>query len=333
MSKIEPTVFLPKRLIAWVDPAGWLRASGSAQAWIQTGRHRLPVTVVEGPPWLTRQRSPREGLTLFRLNRSTAAERAALEAHGASYVDLAGYLHVVAPSVLVHVEKRRREQRLAAASPGTLRLGPAGLRVAMAALLAPDDLAIASLAKRGLASLGQTHQTLQALEEAGFVRRAGRGPQTVRSFANRSGVADLLRDTAMRQRRPASVSAFVYARKPEELWQKLSLALGPSAVLSGAAAAMLLGGPSASASSIPRTMVRVAPDLPLADAMKRLGAEPAESGANVSLVVDKARWGEVVPGEVHGLRVANPICAWLDCMREPRGDDVAQQLRKAVLGY
>ena len=137
----------------------------------------------------------------------------------------------------------------------------------------------------------------------------------------------------MRQRRPVSVSVFVYARKPEDLWQKVSLALGPEAVLSGAAAAMLLGGPSASVSSIPRTMVRIARDLPIEDAMKRLGAEPAESGANVSLVVDKARWGEVIPGEVRGLQVANPICAWLDCMREPRGDDVAQQLREAVLGY
>lgn len=333
MSKMVPQVFLPKPLVGWVDHPGWLRASQGGHAWIQTGNRRLPLTVVDGPPWLTKQRAPREGLTLFTLNRSTPVERGALEEQGASYVDIAGYLHVVAPSVLVHVEKRRRAQRLEPSSPGTLRLGPAGMRVAMAALLDPDDLAIASLAKRGAASLGQTHQTLKVLEEAGFVRRAGRGPQTVRSFANRSGVADLLRDTAMRQRRPVSVSVFVYARKPDDLWQKVSLALGPEAVLSGAAAAMLLGGPSASATSIPRTMVRIARDLPIEEAVKRLGAEPAESGANVSLVVDKARWGEVIPREVRGLRVANPICAWLDCMREPRGDDVAQQLREAVLGY
>ena len=126
---------------------------------------------------------------------------------------------------------------------------------------------------------------------------------------------------------------FVYARKPNDLWKKVISSLGTQAVLSGAAAAMLLGGPSASATSIPRTMVRIARDLPVAEAVKRLGAEPDESGANVSLVVDKARWGEVIPREVRGLRVANPICAWLDCMREPRGDDVAQQLREAVLGY
>jgi hypothetical protein len=321
MPKLDPQLFLPKPLVGWVDHPGWLRASQSSHAWIQTGNHRVPLTVVDGAPWLTKQRAPRQGLTLFRLNRSTPAERGALEEQGASY------------SVFVHVEKRRRQQRLEPSSPGTLRLGPAGMRVAMAALLEPDDLAIASLAKRGVASLGQTHQTLKVLEEAGFVRRAGRGPQTVRSFANRSGVTDLLRDTAMRQRRPVSVSVFLDARKPEDLWQKLSHGLGSQAVLSGAAAAMLLGGPSASATSIPRTMVRIASDLPIEDAVKRLNAEPAESGANVSLVIDKARWGEVKPGEVRGVRVANPLCAWLDCMREPRGEDVARQLREAVLGY
>jgi hypothetical protein len=207
------------------------------------------------------------------------------------------------------------------------------MRVAIASLLAPRELAIASLARRASASLAQTHQTLRLLEQAGFVRRTGRGPQTERELVNRSGVAELLREAMLRQRKPASTPVFVYARRPEDLWARVTSALGDRAVLSGAAAATVLSDSAAGASSIPRTMVRVSRDLAMADAMKRLGASAAESGANVLLVVDKARWNAVLPREIRQVRVANPVSTWLDCLREPRGEDVAQHFRESVLGF
>jgi hypothetical protein len=74
-------------------------------------------------------------------------------------------------------------------------------------------------------------------------------------------------------------------------------------------------------------------DLAMADAIKMLGAGSAESGANVLLVVDKARWNAVLPREIRQIRVANPVSTWLDCLREPRGEDVAQQFREATLGF
>ena len=170
-------------------------------------------------------------------------------------------------------------------------------------------------------------------ERAGFVRRTGRGPQTERTLANASGVAELLRQTVLRQRRPPSTPAFVYARKPEELWSKITAALGDKAVISGAAAAAIMSSETSGATSVPRTTVRVSMNTEISAALKMLDAKEADSGANVLLVADKARWGAVLPSEVHKVRVANPVSAWLDCLREPRGEDVAQQFRESTLGF
>lgn len=325
---MQPQIVLPKSLVPWSD-SPWLRAGASHRAWVQVGAVRTPVALVTSPPWLGRPvRST--GPTLFVVNATTAAQRAALEREGVSYVDPSGYLHFVAPSILVHLESRQRARRPLEAP---VRLGPAAVRIAMAGLLAPDDLSIASLARRAASSLAQTHETLSLLEKAGFVHRTGRGPQTERTLKDRSGVAELLRATILRQRRAPSTPAFVYARKPEELWSKITAALGPSAVISGAAAASVLTGASSGATSVPRTLVRVAGDLPVEEAMRRLGASEADSGANVLLVTDKARWGAVLPRQVGQVRVANPVGTWLDCLREPRGEDVAQQFRESALGF
>lgn len=80
-------------------------------------------------------------------------------------------------------------------------------------------------------------------------------------------------------------------------------------------------------------MVRVSTDLAIADTMKMLDASAAESGANVLLVIDKARWNAVLPREIRQIRVANPVSTWLDCLQEPRGEDVAQHFRESVLGF
>jgi hypothetical protein len=328
MPKMQPHLVLPKALVPWASEA-WIRTGGAERAWIQVGSKRTPITLVTTPPWLARRPAPRH--TLFVINGSTASQRDALERTGISYVDPDGFLHFVAPSILIHLENRHRPR--AAPTDAPLRLGPAAMRVAIASLLVPQELSIASLAKRASASLAQTHQTLGLLEQAGFVRRSGRGPQTERELVNRSGVAELLRQAMLRQRKPASTPVFVYARRPEDLWARVSSALGDRAVLSGAAAATVLSDAAAGASSIPRTMVRVSTDLAMADAVKMLGASAAESGANVLLVVDKARWNAVLPREIRQVRVANPVSTWLDCLREPRGEDVAQHFRESVLGF
>lgn len=329
MPKMQPQLVLPRSLAPWAN-AAWLRVGATDRAWVQVGRERSPIALVTTPPWLAK--APPKGPTLFVISGSTAAQRDALERDGASYVDPTGFLHFVAPSILVHLEHRHRP-RAAGAVDAPLRLGPAAMRVAIASLLEPQELSIASLAGRASASLAQTHETLGLLEQAGFVRRTGRGPQTERSLTNRSGAAELLRQTILRQRRPASTPVFVYARRPEELWTKITATLGDRAVISGAAAAAVLSGSTSGATSVPRTMVRVSVDLAMADAIKMLGAGSAESGANVLLVIDKARWNAVLPREIRQIRVANPVSTWLDCLREPRGEDVAQQFRESTLGF
>jgi hypothetical protein len=329
MPKMQPQLFLPRALAPWTN-AAWLRVGASNRAWVQVGRERTPIALVTTPPWVAK--APSKGLTLFVMRGSTAAQRDALEHAGASYVDPTGFLHFVAPSLLVHLEFRHRS-RAAGAVDAPMRLGPAAMRVAIASLLDPHELSIASLARRSSASLAQTHETLGLLEKAGFVRRTGRGPQTERSLTNRSGVAELLRETMLRQRRPAATPVFVYARRPEELWTKITATLGDRAVISGAAAVAVLSESTSGATSVPRTMVRVTVDLAMAEAIKMLGAGPAEAGANVLLVIDKARWNAVLPREIRQIRVANPVSTWLDCLREPRGEDVAQQFRESTLGF
>ncbi len=330
MPKMQPQIVLPKSLGSWANEA-WIRIGAADRAWVQVGSERTPITLVMTPPWLTKERAKEP--SLFVLTGSTAAQRDALERDGASYVDPGGFLHFVAPSILVHLENRHRARtRTTAEADAPLRLGPAAVRVAIASLLEPDDLSIAALAKRGAASLSQTHETLSILERAGFVRRTGRGPQTERTLANPSGVAELLRQTVLRQRKPPSMPAFVYARRPEDLWNKITSALGAEAVISGGAAAALMSGGVSGATSVPRTTVRVSMNIDLAAALKMLDAKEADSGANLLLVEDKARWSAVLP-EVRKVRVANPVSAWLDCLREPRGEDVAQHFRESHLGF
>lgn len=324
-----PQLFLPKTIAPWAS--SWVRAAPSDRAWVQVGAKRTPVKLVTTPPWVGN--APRvEGAALFVLNGTTASQRETLERDGISYVDPRGYLHFVGPSVLVHVERSQRVPR--DAGPNTpVRLGPAAVRVAIACVLEPTELTITPLAKRAAASLAQTHETLRMLESAGFVRRSGRGPQTDRTLTDRSAVAELLRETVVRQRRPSSTPVFVYARRPEELWTRISTSLGADAVISGSAAAAVLSAAAAGPSSVPRTMVRVSQDVAIEDAIRRLEARPADSGANVILVVDKARWSDVLPRDVQHVRVANPVSVWLDCLREPRGEDVAQNFRESTLGF
>ncbi len=328
---MHPQLILPRALAPWAK-AAWLRVGSTDRAWVQAGAERTPITLVTTPPWLAK--APRtQGATLFVVSGSTAAQRETLERNGASYIDPGGYLHFVAPSILIHLEGRQRSLRSSGTLDAPVRLGPAAVRVAIASLLVPDDLAVARLAKRAAASLAQTHETLGLLEQAGFVRRTGRGPRTERALTDRSGVAELLRQTMLRQRRPPSMPTFVYARRPEDLWTRIGSALGDRAVISGAAAAALLSGETSGATSVPRTLVRVSKDLPIENAIRLLDAAPADSGANVLLVTDKARWSAVLPREIRKIRVANSVSTWLDCLREPRGEDVAQQFRESTLGF
>lgn len=103
--------------------------------------------------------------------------------------------------------------------------------------------------------------------------------------------------------------------------------------MSGAAGAAVLAEAAAGATSVPRTMVRVSARLSIPEALERLEAERAESGANLLLVPDKERWGEVLPRVAGSVRVANPVSTWLDCLQEPRGEDVALHFREAALGF
>lgn len=329
MPKIQPQIVLPQSLGSWANES-WIRTGAADRAWVQVGSARTPITLVKTPPWLMKVRAKEP--SLFVLTGSTAAQRAALERDGVSYVDPSGFLHFVAPSILVHLENRHRT-RAKAGADAPLWLGPAAARVAITLLLAPDDLSIATLAKRGATSLSQTHETLTLLERAGFVRKAGRGPQTKRTLTNASGVAELLRQTVLRQRRPPSTPVYVYARRPEDLWTKITDALGEDAVISGAAAAAVLSAGTSGATSVSRTTVRVSMKTEISAALKMLDAKEADSGANVLLVADKARWGAISPSTVQNVRVANPVSTWLDCLREPRGEDVAQHFRESTLGF
>lgn len=328
MSKMQVHVLLPKPMILWADEP-WLHAGRGA---LKIGGRSIALELVEAESQVRAGDARRE--FVLALHGSTRSQRLELERTGTSYVDEEGYLHLVGPSHFVHLErpaksqKERRALRNAIVHGLPVRLGSAALRVGIGCLTS-QDLSVTRLAKLVSVSVGQTHETLLGLEEAGLVKRSGRGPATRREVIDRTRLANVLRQTALAQRPPKAKVVYVYARTPSALWDRLAL-LGGDGVVSGSAAAFLVGG--VGATQVSRTLVRVNPEV-LEAVERRLEAQPADRGANVALVADQQRLRELSPAMVGQVPVANDVVIWLDCLQEARGEEIAQQFREAKLGY
>ncbi|MSQ84543.1 MAG: hypothetical protein EXR77_16965 [Myxococcales bacterium] len=150
---------------------------------------------------------------------------------------------------------------------------------------------------------------------------------------DRGALLDWLASQAAARPRAQRLDIFLYARRPEELWPRMSAMLSAASIghaLTGAAAAALHNaGPTA----VPLTLVRIAADVLLARAARALDAEVAERGANIRLVADTGGVGTIGAEMIKGTSVAPPVRIYLDALGERRGDDIASHFREAVLGY
>lgn len=329
---------MPEEVLRWVPPLPWLRVRRSSTARLKAAGRELRLDFVRLPSSLQDESLlPR---AVERSGRGAAIPvvlspflrrrfREYLEGRDISYLDSQGHLHLVAPGVLIHIEGPAAAPK----SPESGRLGVDGVRTVQSALEQQEPLSVSRLAERASVSVGQAHKVLTLLERAGLVQSTGRGPSRRRLMPNRTAVLEWLQQQPAAVRRAPRCDLALYARRPEELWARMSAELGRAGIahaLTGAAAASLYGvGPT----SVPRSLVRISPEVPLERVAQVLGAEVTERGPNLTLVRDTGQvgcWGAV---ERQGIQVAPAVRIYLDARSERRGEDVAMQFREVVLGY
>ncbi|NVJ17451.1 helix-turn-helix domain-containing protein [Myxococcus sp. AM010] len=255
--------------------------------------------------------------------------REALEREGFSYLDARGHLHLLSPGGVIHLEGAERSSKKAE----TGQLGVHGVRVVQVLLAQEAAVSVSELAKQANASVGQAHRVLTLLEKQGLVRSSGRGPQKRRDVRERTLLLDWLEQQPPATRREPSLDVALYARRPEELWLKTSTKLSTAGVghaLTGAAAAGLYGvGPT----SVPISLIRISPEVSLAQAAALMGAEVTERGANLALLKDTGGVGCWGAKEKDGIQVAPAVRVYLDARSARRGEDIARQFREVALGY
>lgn len=257
--------------------------------------------------------------------------RSALAEVGLSYVDGQGDVHLVAPGLLVHVD-RQPLQRAAPPQQGPIGLGSVGIRTVQALLTLPDrPWTIAELAESAAVSVGQAHRVAALLDAADLLETQGAGPRKRRRVRDRAALLDWLARQPTARRVYAQRTCSLYARGPRELASRATDRLetaGIAHAFSGALAATLHGaGPTA----VPRAILRIDPEVPLDAALGVLGAEVTERGANLVLRTDTGRVG--VHGREHhqGAWLAPKVRIYLDLLGERRGEDMAAQFRELVL--
>lgn len=259
--------------------------------------------------------------------------RRELVAAGCAYADGTGATHIDVPGFFVHQDGApSRRQTLAPAPRG---IGVTGVRTIQCLLERPErDWSVADLATTAACSVGEAHRVFLRLQDEGFVTTRGQKKTLRRRVGNPGDLLDWLSTVPSARRIRERLCATLYVANPDALTTTLAyhgVQSGLEYAFTGAAAARIYGVTATSA--IPVTMLRIAPDVPLDDACRKLGAEPAERGANIVLIRDDGRVG------VHG-RMNNGPCplavrarVWLDMLDEQRGEDAAALFREGAIGW
>ncbi len=259
--------------------------------------------------------------------------RRELEHAGLAYADGTGAAHIDVPGLFLHVEGSPQRRKTQAPAPGGI--GVVGVRAIQMLLGEPDrDWSIADLAEVAACSTGEAHKVLRRLEDEGFVAAQGRARGLRRRVIKPGDLLDWLALIPTARRIRERLHVFIYSSDPAGLATAISKYAFDAKLayaFTGAAAARIWG--ASTTTSIPVTMLRIHPEVPLVDASKMLHAEAVDSGSNVMLVRD---FGELA---VHGrtqngpAAIAMPVRVWLDMLGEPRGEDAAALFREAVIGW
>jgi hypothetical protein len=343
--KMAAELHLPRTLIRRVAPQPWLRIRSSDGATLLLDGNVFRLRLLHMPAGLRLEQlplllesagawDPASGRTpeipVVVASFLTRSVREALEKLEVSYLDSKGHLHLVAPGVLVHLEEGLTKPSKQAEKSG---IGVHGVRAIQVLLEEQEPFSVSQFAQRASVSLGQAHSVLTKLEQLGLVSASGSGPRKRRRVTDRTALLDWLERQPSATRWEPSLNVALYARRPEELWSRMSAKLtqvGVAHALTGAAAASLYGvGPT----NVPLSLVRISPATPLKQAAEALGAEVTDRGANLVLLRDTGEVGCKRAVTKDTIQVAPPVRIYLDARSARRGEDVAQQFREVVLGY
>jgi len=259
--------------------------------------------------------------------------RKELESAGCAYADGTGAAHVKVPGLYLHIEGRpSRRHRRELTPPG---LGVVAVRAIQSLLTDPARTwSVPDLAQAAGCSAGEAHRVLTRLQAEDLLAAAGRARSLRRTVANPGALLDWLSTVPSARRIRERRYAFLYTPDQSALPTYISAAAVQHKLVfafTGVAAAHIYG--AAVTTTIPVTMLRIAPDVSLDEACIQLRAEPVDTGPNLVLVRDLGEVG------VHGRQfngpapLAPPARVWLDMLDEPRGEDAAALFREAVIGW
>src|SRR5580704_7609584 len=252
---------------------------------------------------------------------------------GCAYADATGAAHIDVPGLYTHTDgSPRRRKTLAPTPPG---IGVVAVRVIQTLLADPGQTwAARDLAQRAGCSVGEAHRVLNRLQDEGLVSAQGNGRTLRRTIPNAGELLDWLATVPSARRIRERQYAYLYDSDPAKLASTISAHAFQSHLLyafSGAAAAHIFGAKVTT--SIPVTMLRIAPDVPLLEACSVLQAMPVDSGANLLLVRDLGDVGTHDRQFNGPAPLAPPARVWLDMLDEQRGEDAAALFREAVIGW
>ena len=292
---------------------------GAAEAW-------RVVRMVEQYP----KRPPKAALVVA--DRTTAQAREILAGHGIGYVDGLGNAHLEYPGAYVHIETPRRDRE--PREPGELRLaGKAGV-VAQALLLEPErEWRVTDLAERAGVSVGLAHAVLQRLEQVEIVEAHGGRRARARTIADRSALLDLWVEEN-RDRDVRRLGAYVLPPRGGGVVENAARGLADAGIehaLTGVVAAAML---APFLTALPAAAFWVDAAQPLDAVVDRLGAEPAERGANLMLMQADDNLPLSFAEERESIRLANVFRIYLDARADPRrGREQAEHFRREVIGW
>ena len=328
----------PGRVGEILDPQPELRVRAGKRSAVIVGASSFPLVLLQGiasyahatAPLLADLTKP-DQIPMVVAERLTASVREALEAAGCSYADASGALHLDVPGLLLHIGTLRRRP----ATTPTSGIGAVGVRVVQTLLDATErEWTVTDLARESGASVGEAHKIIQRLEEEELLSTAGTGKARRRRVAQPTDLLDWLARLPAARRLHTKLNAYLYAPDPDALITRLSYHAHESGTvwaLTGAAAARVMGVSAVTA--LPVAMVRVPTKPDLVEAAGALGAEPVESGHNLTLVADVGAVGTRAALQIGPVLVAPEVRIWLDMLGEPRGEDAAALFREGVLGY
>jgi hypothetical protein len=340
IATIELPADTPERFREIVGSRPEIEVRSGPEATLRVDDRTYPLAIVPGVPAFAQGTSNfiadlvgRDKVLLVVSERLLPHVRRELEDAGCSYVDGTGGVHLRAPGVLVHLEPRRtRGEGAAAAPPG---LGAVAVRAIQDILGEPDrEWAVVDLADVAKVSTGQAHNVLQRLEREGLMLATGKGPGVRRRVQNPTDLLDWMARVPAARKIHERRAAYLYASDPDALITRLSFHAhesGQRYAVTGTAGARVMGVSVVTA--LPVAMVRVPRKPGLVEVARLLGAEPVDTGPNLSLIADVGDVGTHKVNFNGPVAMAPPVRIWLDMLGEQRGEDAAALFREAVIGY